>query len=119
GEPIAMIVAESRYLAEDAVRDVIVDVDPLDAIVDLEAALRPGAARFHDDLDSNAAAHVVQRKGDYGAARAGAAVVVARRFTYDRGAAAALENRCVVAQWDRQAEELTIWDTTQAPIPIR
>jgi carbon-monoxide dehydrogenase large subunit len=119
GEPIAMIVAESRYLAEDAVRDVIVEVDPLDAVVDLEAALAPGAARVHDDLDSNAAAHVVQRKGDYAAARARADAVVARRFTYDRGAAAALENRCVVATWDRQAEELTIWDTTQAPIPIR
>jgi len=119
GEPIAMIVAESRYLAEDAVRDVIVDVDPLDAVVDLEAALTAGAARVHDDLESNAAAHVVQRKGDYAAARDRADVIVARRFTYDRGAAAALENRCVLAQWDRQAEELTIWDTTQAPIPIR
>ena len=119
GEPIAMIVAESRYVAEDAIRDVVVDVDPLDAVVDLEKALTPGAARVHDDLDSNAAAHVVQRKGDYTGARSRADAVVARRFTYDRGAAAALENRCVVAQWDRQAEELTIWDTTQAPIPIR
>jgi aerobic carbon-monoxide dehydrogenase large subunit len=119
GEPIAMIVAESRYAAEDAVRDVVVDVDPLDAVVDLERALAPGAARVHDDLDSNAAAHVVQQKGDYAAARARADALVARRFTYDRGAAAALENRCVLAHWDRQAEELTIWDTTQAPIPIR
>ena len=119
GEPIAMIVAESRYIAEDAIRDVIVDVDPIDAVVDLEAALAIGAARVHEDLDSNAAAHVVQRKGDYAAARARADAVVARRFTYDRGAAAAIENRCVLAHWDGQAEELTIWDTTQAPIPIR
>ncbi|MGH7675023.1 MAG: molybdopterin cofactor-binding domain-containing protein, partial [Gemmatimonadales bacterium] len=42
-----------------------------------------------------------------------------RRFRYDRGAAAAIENRAVVAQWDPRAEELTVWDTTQAPIPIR
>ena len=68
---------------------------------------------------SNAAAHVVQRKGDYDAARARADVVIKRRFLYDRGAAAAIENRAVVAHWDPQAEELTIWDTTQAPIPIR
>ena len=65
GEPIAMIVAESRYVAEDALRDVVVDVEPLDAVVDLEAALAPGAPLVHEHLASNAAAHVVQRKGDY------------------------------------------------------
>jgi len=119
GEPIAMIVAASRYIAEDAIRDVVVDADPLDPVVDLEAGLAPGAPLVHEDLESNAAAHVVQRKGDYAAARARADIVVTRRLLYDRGAAAAMENRAVVAQWDTQAEELTIWDTTQAPIPIR
>jgi CO/xanthine dehydrogenase Mo-binding subunit len=44
GEPVAMIVAESRYIAEDAVRDVVVDIEPLDAVVDLEAALARGCA---------------------------------------------------------------------------
>ena len=119
GEPVAMIVAESRYVAEDAVADVVVDVEPLPAVVDLEAAMAPGAPRVHEHLASNLAAHVVQRTGDYDAARAGAHLVVRRRFHYDRGVAAAIENRCVVAQWDARAEELTIWDTTQAPIPIR
>jgi carbon-monoxide dehydrogenase large subunit len=119
GEAIAMVVAESRYVAEDAVRDVIVDVEPLDAVVDLEAALAAGAPRVHEHLESNLAAHVVQRKGAYETARGSADVVVGRRFLYDRGAAAAIENRAVVAHWDPQAEELTIWDTTQAPIPIR
>lgn len=119
GEAIAMIVAESRYIAEDAVRDVVVDVEPLDAVVDLEAALAEGAPLVHEHLESNAAAHVVQRKGDYDAVRATAGVVVSRRFLYDRGASAAIENRAVAAHWDTQAEELTIWDTTQAPIPIR
>ena len=119
GEPIAMIVAESRYVAEDAVRDVVVDVEPLDAVVGLEKALAPGAPLVHEHLASNAAAHVVQRKGNYASARAQAGAVISRRFLYDRGAAAALENRCVLAEWNPQAEELTIWDTTQAPIPIR
>jgi carbon-monoxide dehydrogenase large subunit len=119
GEAVAMIVAESRYIAEDAVRDVVVDIEPLDAVVDLEAALAADAPRVHEHLTSNAAAHVVQGKGDYQAARERADVVIARRFLYDRGASAAIENRAVVAQWDAQAEELTIWDTTQAPIPIR
>ena len=119
GEAVAMIVAESRYIAEDAVRDVVVDIEPLDAVVDLEAALAVDAPRVHEHLTSNAAAHVVQGKGDYQAARDRADVVIARRFLYDRGTSGAIENRAVVAQWDVQAEELTIWDTTQAPIPIR
>ncbi|MGH7674082.1 MAG: xanthine dehydrogenase family protein molybdopterin-binding subunit, partial [Gemmatimonadales bacterium] len=119
GEPIAMVVAESRYVAEDAVGDLVADLEPLSPVVDLEAALAPGAPLLHEHLASNVAAHVVQRKGDYARARAGAAHVVRRRFRYDRGAAAAIENRAVVAQWDPRAEELTVWDTTQAPIPIR
>ncbi len=119
GEPIAMVVAESRYLAEDALGDIVADLDPLPAVVDLEAALAPGAPLIHEHLPSNVAAHVMQRKGDYTRARARADHVLQRRFRYDRGAAAAIENRAVVAQWDSHAEELTVWDTTQAPIPIR
>ena len=119
GEPIAMVVAESRYVAEDALDDIVVDAEPLPAVVELEAALAPGAPRVHDHLASNLAAHVVQRKGDYARARARAHAIIKRRFRYDRGASAAIENRAVVAQWDARAEELTVWDTTQAPIPIR
>jgi carbon-monoxide dehydrogenase large subunit len=119
GEPIAMVVAESRYLAEDAIEEVLVDLEPLDAVVDLESALTSSAPLIHEHLTSNVSAHVVQRKGDYQHVRSQADVVIARRFLYDRGAAAAIENRAIVASWDARAEELTIWDTTQAPIPIR
>lgn len=119
GEPIAMVVAESRYLAEDALDDIVVEAEPLPAVVDLEAALAPGAPRVHDQLPSNLAAHAVQRKGDWAAAKARAHAVLKRRFRYDRGASAAIENRAIVAQWDSRAGELTVWDTTQAPIPIR
>jgi aerobic carbon-monoxide dehydrogenase large subunit len=119
GEPIAVVVAESRYIAEDAVDEVIVDAEPLEAVIDLERALAAAAPRVHDDLPSNLAAHVVQTKGDYEKARAEAAVVVRRRFSYDRGASAAIENRGIVASWDPRQRELTVWDTTQAPLPIR
>jgi carbon-monoxide dehydrogenase large subunit len=119
GEPLAIVIADSRYIAEDALRDVEVDIEPLDVVVDLEPALAAGAPLVHDDVGSNVAARVVQTKGDYAAARAAADLIVSRRFSYDRGASAAIENRAVVAQWDSKAEELTIWDTTQAPIPIR
>jgi carbon-monoxide dehydrogenase large subunit len=119
GEPIAMVVATSRYVAEDAAEEILVDAEPLEAVVDIERALEPGAPLVHEAIGSNLAAHVVQRKGDYESARAGAALVVARRLLYDRGASAPIETRGIVAAWDRSAEQLTVWDTTQAPIPIR
>ncbi len=119
GEAVVAIVAESRYVAEDAAELVFVDYDPLPAVVDLEAALEPDAARLHDDLESNLAAHVVQRKGDWEQARTDAHAVIHRRLIYDRGTAAAMENRGIVAHWDPRGQKLTLWDTTQAPIPIR
>ncbi len=68
---------------------------------------------------TNLTAHVVQTKGDWDSAVAAADVVIQRRFAYDRGTAAAMENRGIVAHWDDKSDQLTIWDTTQAPIAIR
>ncbi|MCB9763185.1 MAG: xanthine dehydrogenase family protein [Alphaproteobacteria bacterium] len=119
GEPVAMVIATSRYVAEDALEDIVLELEPLPAVLDLEAALERDAARVHEDLPNNLASHVVQTKGDYEAALAEAPVVLKRRFRYDRGVAAALENRGVVAEWDAKGGVMRIWDTTQAPIPIR
>ena len=119
GEPIAIVIAESRYIAEDATDLIVVDYEPLPAIVNLEDALKPDAAVIHDDLGHNLNAHVVQEKGNYSAAAAQADLVIKRHFEYDRGTAAAMENRGIVATWDAKSEQLTMWDTTQAPISIR
>jgi len=119
GEPIAAVVADSRYLAEDALADIRVDYESLPAVVELEAALKPGSPTVHADLDSNLAAHVVQTIGNYSQASAKADLTLKRRLIYDHGTAAAMENRGVVAAWDRRSQSLTVWDTTQAPIPIR
>lgn len=120
GEPIAVVIAESRYVAEDALTDIQVDFEALPAVADLETAAKPESARVHDDLESNVAAHVIQRKGgDYQAAKAKADLVLRRRFLYDHGAAAAMENRGIVAQWEARAGKLTVWETTQAPVVMR
>ncbi len=119
GEAVAMVVAESRYLAEDALEEIFVDYDPLDAAVELEASLTDSAPLVHDDLKHNVNARVVQTKGDWAQAEAEADLVIRRRFHYDRGTAAAMENRGIVASWDDKSQHLTIWDTTQAPIAIR
>jgi len=119
GEALALVIAESRYIAEDAVEDIWAELEPLDAVVDLETALDPDAPHVHDGLESNLAAHLTQEKGDYEAARDQADVVIKRRLAIDRCAAGAMENRGIVAHWDPKSEHLTLWDTTQAPIPIR
>lgn len=119
GEPIAIVIAESRYIAEDALADIMVDMTPLPPVVDLEQALAKGAALVHDDLGSNIAAHARQTKGDYAKAAAKADHIVRRRFHYDHGMSSPIETRGVVAQWDARAHHLTVWDTTQAPVFVR
>jgi carbon-monoxide dehydrogenase large subunit len=119
GEALVMVIAESRYIAEDALEDIWVEIEPLEAMVDIEKALDPDAPLVHDGLESNLAAHLAQGKGDYEAAKAQADLVVERRIFIDRCAAGAMENRGIVAHWEPKAQHLTVWDTTQAPIPIR
>ena len=119
GEPMAVVIAESRYIAEDALADIVVDLEPLDPVVDMERALAKDAPLVHEDLGSNVASFIPQSKGDFEAAKEQADLVIERRIVIDRGVAAAMENRGVVAHWDHKAEHLTVWDTTQAPIPLR
>ena len=119
GEPIVIVLAESRYIAEDALADIQIDYEPLEAAVNLEKALNTDSPLIHEEIGSNIAAHVVQTKGNYGSAKKGAALVIKRRFSYEHGCAAAIENRGIVAEWDRRAGRLTVWDTTQAPVVIR
>ena len=119
GEPLAVVIATSRHIAEDALADIAVDIDPLPAVVDLEKALGADAPTVHDDLRSNVAAHVRQTKGNYAAAAANAAHVIKRRLVYDRGASSPMETRGIVVNWDHRAGQLTVWDTTQAPVFLR
>jgi len=119
GEPIVMVLAESRYIAEDALADIQIDYEPLQAVVDMEKALGADSPIIHEDIGSNIAANVVQKKGDYESVKKDAALVIKRRFLYEHGCAAAIENRGIVAEWDARAGRLTVWDTTQAPVVIR
>jgi carbon-monoxide dehydrogenase large subunit len=119
GEPLAIVIAQSRQVAEDALADIVVDIEALPAVVDLESALGAASARVHDDVRANISAHVHQTKGNYTTALARAAHVVRRRFLYDRGASSPIETRGIVAHWDAKAGHLTVWDTTQAPVFLR
>ncbi len=119
GEPVAVIIARSRYLAEDAAAAVQVEYEPLDPVIDLEQATRSRGEVVHADVTDNVAARVHQARGNYGQAARQAHLRIKRRFVYDHGCSAPIETRGVVAQWDAIAERLTVWDTTQAPVFIR
>ncbi len=119
GEAYAVVIADSRYTAEDAIQDIVADLEPLDPVVNIEKALEPDSPLVHEDLGSNLASFVHQENGDYAAAAAQADVVVKTRLVIDRGIAGALENRGYVASWDSREARLTVWATTQAPIPLR
>ncbi len=58
-------------------------------------------------------------RGNYAAARARAEHIISRRFRYDHGASSPIETRGIVANWDARANQLTVWDTTQAPVFLR
>jgi aerobic carbon-monoxide dehydrogenase large subunit len=109
GEPVAVVVADSRYAAEDGAELVDVDYEPLDAVVDAEAALAAGAPVLHERAGTNLAAEFTIGDGDTDAAFAGADVVVEARIASQRHAAVPLETRGLVAEEDRTTGRLTVW----------
>jgi aerobic carbon-monoxide dehydrogenase large subunit len=119
GEPLAVVIAESRYIAEDACEDILVDVEPLPVAIDLEKAWEDTSVLVHDDLPSNMAALVKQESGNYQEARKNADIVIKRRYLVNHNAGAAMENRGFVVDWDDRTRQMTVWATTQAPLPLR
>ncbi len=119
GEPVVMVIAESRYLAEDALEAIVVDWEELPPVVDIEAAVRPDAPLVHEELGTNVAAHYVGIVGDPDRAFAAAAHVFRERLVIERSASMPIEPRAVLASWDDTSGVLHVWDTTQAPIVIR
>jgi carbon-monoxide dehydrogenase large subunit len=97
GEPVALVVADDRYVAEDALNLVEVAYDPLPVCASTADALAPGAPRLFPHTSSNNVAVIPMRVGDADAALARAAVRIRERFTYPRQTAAALETRGLVA----------------------
>jgi CO/xanthine dehydrogenase Mo-binding subunit len=119
GELVAFVVADDRYLAQDAAQLVDVDYEPLPAVVELETAGADGAPRVHPDVRGNRAARVAQRVGDPDAAFARAAHVFRERLAIERSCGSPLETRGVVAEYDARTGMLRAWISTQAPLPIK
>ena len=111
GEPVAVVIAEDVYRAWDALDLIRVEYEPLPAVVDVEAALAPGAPILHEEVGSNVVAEWRQRVGDVDAALRGAPVTVRARIRLARGGAHPLEPRSLVAQW--KDARLTVWGAVQ------
>ena len=115
GDAVAMVVAETRAQARDAVDLVEVDYDPLPATVDPEKATQPGAAQLHDEVPGNLAFTWTVSGGDAEAAFASAEVKVSQRIVQQRLLPTAMEPRAAVASYNRGSGQLTLWVTSQNP----
>jgi carbon-monoxide dehydrogenase large subunit len=115
GEPVAFVVAESRYLAEDALDVIEVDYDPLPAIADAWRALARDAPRLHEAIGSNVVDTIETRRGDAARALTGAAHRVTDRFTIQRHTGVPMETRGLSAAWDSGTRVLSLWGVAKVP----
>jgi carbon-monoxide dehydrogenase large subunit len=116
GDPVALVVADTRVLAVDAAERVAVDYEPLPAVAATADALRPGAAAVWDEAPGNIAfvAEAGQREA-VATAIASAAHVTRVDFVVTRVAAAPLEPRAAVGEYDRRTGRYTLYTGIQAP----
>ena len=113
GEPVACVIADSRYIAEDAAQLVEVEYEPLPAVNDCRAALAPDAPLAHVGADSNVAARFPVKAGDADRAFAGAAHVFREKIHQHRGGPFFMECRGAVAHYEAPAQSYTLFVSSQ------
>ncbi|MEQ9126038.1 MAG: molybdopterin-dependent oxidoreductase, partial [Alphaproteobacteria bacterium] len=119
GEPVAVVLARDRYVAEDAAELVLVDYAPLDAAVDPEAALADGASLLHPENGSNLAAERRFRYGDPESAFAGAGHVVEIETRYPRNLATPIECMGLIASYEPGEDAYEVTTHFQGPYAIQ
>jgi aerobic carbon-monoxide dehydrogenase large subunit len=115
GDQVALVVAESRYLAEDGAEAVEVEYEPLQPVLTLEQALADGAPAIHDEVPGNRFNRFETETGDVPGAFASADHVVELEIRQQRYTAVALEGRTAVAAYDPASGQLTAWLSSQVP----
>ena len=119
GQPVAIVLADNIYTAQDAVDLVDIDFEILPAVIDPLTATDPGTPVIHEHLGTNQVLRTVNEGGDLDAAFAGADCVIRQQFGVQRLAPAPMEGRGLLAEYDADADLLTVWDSTQHPHEIR
>ena len=119
GEAVAMVVAEDRYIARDAVDLIEVDYEPLPALTDPEKALQKDAPRLYDEFSDNIAYVYKLESGDLAGAFRKADTVIRQRMLNQRLAPIAMEPRAVTAEYLPGEGQLSVWSSTQIPHLLR
>ena len=119
GQPVAIVLAEDIYTAEDAVELVNIDYEILPAVIDPLQATGENVPVIHEHLGTNIVLRTVNAGGDLDGAFANADCVISQRFDVQRVAPAPMEPRGLLAEYDAEADLLTVWDSTQHPHEIR
>ena len=120
GEPIAMVVAASRYHAEDAVDVIEIEIETLPPVLESEHALDDDAPVVHPGAESNLYSEIPGADNpDLDAVLASAPVVVTETFKQHRYATVPMETRGILASWEPYRDELTVWISTQGPHGVR
>ena len=119
GQPVAIVLAENIYTAEDAVELVDIDYEILPAVIDPREAMNEGSPVIHEQLGTNVVLRTVNAGGDLDGAFAEADCVIRQRFDVQRLAPAPMEPRGLLAEYDSESDLLTVWDSTQHPHEIR
>ncbi|MCW2793419.1 MAG: aldehyde oxidase and xanthine dehydrogenase molybdopterin binding protein [Nocardioides sp.] len=120
GEPVAVVVATDRYLAEDAAELVEIDYEPLPVVVRTEQALEDDSPRLHDGADSNVATDRTFSFGDVDGAFAAAPHTVTGSYSFPRYSSTPMECYSVVADWQDRADgpEVTAWSNFHGPFSM-
>jgi carbon-monoxide dehydrogenase large subunit len=118
GYPVAMVVAETRAQARDAADLVEVDYEPLPAVTTVEEAMQQGAPLVWPELGTNVAYRILKQGGDVDGAFS-RDKTVSFRVAHSRLAQVPMEPRAILASYDREADLLTVWRSTQSPFLTR
>ena len=115
GEPVVMVVAQTRALAEDAIQHIEVDYQPLPAVTNIETALDAATPLIHPQLGSNLCVERIVGSGKVDDIFASADHVVEATFTTSRHTPVCLEARTILADYHAADAQLTVWQSTQVP----
>ena len=119
GEPVAIVIAESRYLAEDGVDQVLVTYESLEPVISTEQALADGAPVIQSEIPDNLFNHFDASSGDVEATFANPDLLIELEVEQQRYTAAAMENRNAIASFEPKSGQFTFWITSQAPHMVR
>src|SRR6266852_6351823 len=119
GDGVAVVVAQDRYAAADALDAIKIDYEPLEVVTNQEHAMQPGAVAIHDNVPQNIAVVWHTGKGDFAQAVASADVHLKQRLINQPLIPTALEPRAVLAQYSPVTKELVLFTSTQAPHLVR